>query len=229
MEYEDFELQLGPRFDQDYLVRVLRSPAGQADGKLTLSPAPQGPWAAVGATRHLVPAPEGPAPDPGQPGLGTAAPETPAELGARLFRALFAQQIGNLLHQSLSRISEQRGVRLRLRINPRDRSLAPLHGVPWELLYREDTEDFLALSRFTPVVRALDIPRPLPPEPRIPPLRVLVVASQDPTARRLKIEQELTELGGSLRRNRDVEVEVLPSPDSRTLRRALEHEFLRPY
>jgi hypothetical protein len=93
--------------------------------------------------------------------------------------------------------------------------------VPWELLYREDTEDFLALSVQTPVVRSFDIPRPVVLRPFEPPLRVLVVLSQGRRGDELKLEAELAELEKTLRRNPDIEVEPLRDQDPRALRNAL--------
>ncbi len=214
IHYENFELQIGPRSGDRYLVRVIRSPAGQGEGFVEHPLVATDLDPGSGAAREVRPRPAG----------APAVRGTLVETGSRLFRTVFADQIGSLFYQSLSGIGGAAsgcGLRICLRINPRDRTLASLHQVPWELLYREDTEDFLALSRQTPVVRSLDIPRPSVLPPLKPPLRILIVLSQAAKKDPLDLGDELGQLGAILRQNPDVEVEVLDSPDSRALRRAL--------
>lgn len=194
MEYDDFDVQIGPRSGAAFLVRVLRSPAGEGEGTL-----------------HL-------------PEIGRARLLSPAGVGGALYRSLFTGQVGLLFHQSLIRIRGEgpsRGLRIRLRLNPRDPALGALQSAPWELLYREETEDFLALSRLTPVVRAFDLPRPTTLQRLAPPLRILVVLSQDPESEHLELARELDALLKSLRQNPSIQVEVLDSPDTRMLRAAL--------
>jgi hypothetical protein len=99
--------------------------------------------------------------------------------------------------------------------------LEALQSSPWELLYREDTEDFLALSRLTPVVRTFDLPRPTPRPHLSLPLRILAVLSQDSESGHLDLRRELEELTKSLKRNPSIQVDVLDSPDTQTLRTAL--------
>lgn len=210
MEYEDFELQIGPCSPEGALVRVLRSPAGEGEDRLRLEEVAGSLGAAGrGLTRDF--------------GTVRPAPElSPEEVGGRLFHSLFTGQVGNLFRQSLGRIGSEapgRGLRIRLRINPRDPSLEPLRSIPWELLYRTDTEDFLALSRRTPVVRALDVPRASPPPLIHPPLRVLVVSSPGPDGD-LELEDELKQLVLALRRNRNIEVEELDRLETNALRQA---------
>jgi CHAT domain-containing protein len=215
MVYEDFEVQIGPRSGTGFLVRVLRSPAGEGEGILHLPEWDDGSRPLAGATRNLISTVRRP-----------ALSGSPIELGGSLYRALFAQQVGLLFHQSLSRIDgddSARGLRIRLRFNPRDPDLEALQRAPWELLYREDTEDFLALSRFTPVVRAFDLARSIAAPRLAPPLRILIASAQDPLGQPLNLASELEQLTASLRRNTSIEIEVLNSPDSRTLRATLAH------
>jgi hypothetical protein len=195
MELEDFELQLGPRSGPDLEVRVLRSPAGEGEGRMPFPEALAGGW---------------------HPLQGD-----PAAAGGLLFRSLFRGQVGELLHASLRGDGERSGLRLRLRINPRHPGLAPLHRIPWELLYRESTEDFLALSRRTPVVRAFDLPRPAAVQPFEPPLRLLVVRCQPPGSTYLDLDSELEELRAWLTPHPSLELAVLDDPDPQSLRRFL--------
>lgn len=192
MDYEDFELQIGPRRGDGYALRVLRSPEGQAEGLLRL------------------------------PDLNDGSGDR--ELGARLYRALFQGPVGACFHQSLSRVGGDgsRGLRLRLRINPGDRELAPLHDVPWERLYRQDTQDFLALSRRTAIVRTLDLPRAVRCRKLEPPLRVVVVLAQGLRGEPLDLETEARGLESLASDTPDLELDVLRDPDLATLRGALD-------
>ncbi len=201
MDYDEFELQLGPPVSGGYLVRVLQSPAGQGEMVLRL------PEPGRGQERDLQ--------------VRTGGDISSTEIGGRLFRSLFTGPIGDLFLQSLSLAGPQRGLRIRLRINPRGEGLGPLHLQPWELLYREETDDFLALSRRTPVVRALDIARPVPKAPFEPPLRILAVVSQDPGSP-LDLGEELRQLREVLIRIGGAVLETLENPDARALREALD-------
>ncbi|HEX5717004.1 MAG TPA: CHAT domain-containing protein [Thermoanaerobaculia bacterium] len=147
---------------------------------------------------------------------------SPSRLGGQLFRSLFSGQINDLLLQSLSLVGPRRGLRIRLRINPRGVGLERLHGLPWELLFREDTDDFLALSRRTPIVRSLDIARPVPEQPFLPPLRILAVVSQLPGTEQLALAEELQELRRALHQTAGIVLEILENPDARALRAALD-------
>jgi hypothetical protein len=77
------------------------------------------------------------------------------QLGKGLFAALFAGEVGDVLRRSLDAAqSNDAGLRLRLRLSD-----APaLVDVPWEYLYDEQRDQFLALSNLTPIVRYLDQP-----------------------------------------------------------------------
>lgn len=198
VEYEDFELQIGPQTEEGYRLHVLRSPAGEGESHLVL-PAELGDLAAA-SYRH------------------------PAETGAALYKALFNGEIADLFNQSLSEAGGRRGgrgLRLRLRIHPRT---AVLHQIPWELLHRPLTGDFLALSRRTPVVRSLDVPRSAAVPPFTAPLRILFVLSQDAL---LNLGAELDALKKVLAKNPAIAFEELIDPEDPQALRALllEHPF----
>jgi CHAT domain len=149
----------------------------------------------------------------------------PAKTGAALFQALFqSSRVNELFQQSLSwggRDGVDHGLRLRLRINPADSELTAFRALPWELLYRKNTEDFLALSAKTPVVRSFDVPRSSTLQPFEPPLRVLLVLSEDPRGQDLRVREELQQLREMLEKNPQVRVELLENPDPWALRPAL--------
>ncbi|HSL84136.1 MAG TPA: hypothetical protein VLF66_15290, partial [Thermoanaerobaculia bacterium] len=119
--------------------------------------------------RHLLPAGESP------DGFGSLTPEG---LGEALFSALFRDETARRFYSVLGGVepSETEGLRVRFVFDPADADLTELAVVPWELLYRAETRDFLAQNPVTPVVRSLDVPRPVRPlrVGRRSPLRVLL-------------------------------------------------------
>lgn len=204
MEYEDFELQIGPQLDAGLLVRV-RSPAGEGETKVHLPRFAGDPELLTCEASGL--------------------PHSPTTVGGDLFRSVFIGPVSDLFQQSLSRVeASARGLRLRVRINLRDRTLAPLLGLPWELLYRQDREEFLALSRGTPIVRALDVPRPAAVRAYRPPLRILAVLARDPRSSPLSLEEELKRLLEALEEDPEIRLETLEDPDPQTLRNVLDHK-----
>jgi hypothetical protein len=184
LEYEDFEIQIGPRSDEGFRVHVASSPAGEGEGFLELPD----DLASFEAARGL----------------------HPAQAGGLLFQALFQGEVGHLFHESLHGIGgadRTRGLRLRLRIHPRTPAL---HQAPWELLHRPSTGDFLALNRFTPIVRSLDVARAPAVPPFTPPLRILFVLSQDSV---LQLQGELAKLRKVLAKNPAIEIDELVDPE----------------
>ena len=88
MEYDEFELQLGPVLGERLHVRVLRSPAGAGESLVPLAPILE---------------------------LASGLPRSsPATAGTALFQALFKAEVGELFHASLRGIGDDSGMRLRL-------------------------------------------------------------------------------------------------------------------
>lgn len=202
-------------------VRVLASPAGQGGGSFT-PPWSPGDWPHIRsglerAVRHL--SVEEDSPDP----------VDPRQAGEALFRALFSGQVGTLWAHSLGAVGERnRGLRvqIRLKLEVRSSGPLPLDSFPWELLYQPDTRDFLALSRVTPVVRSLEVPRPVSPL-RLPAvLRILAVMAEAPGLFPLDLEQERREIEDAWGNGPGVEIVFLKEARPEALRRALlEGEF----
>lgn len=121
------------------------------------------------------------------------------QIGAALFRALFAGEIGNLFHASLGGLRDkQHGLRIQLEIDLRDRALAPLQDLPWELLYHPEKRDFLCLSRQTPVVRSIDAPRERQRSAtQTVPLRVLVLIANPLGRAPLNLDRERQNLAAA--------------------------------
>jgi tetratricopeptide (TPR) repeat protein len=105
----------------------------------------------------------------------------------------------------------QRGLRIKLHIDPEDPSLARLASLPWELMYRKETRDFLNLSRYTPILRYLDVQRPYVPLPLQPPLHILVVISSPWDQEALDLAREQQQIQESWAQQEGVAVDFLPT------------------
>jgi tetratricopeptide (TPR) repeat protein len=192
MLYEDFVIRISSGSAGVYTVQI-QSPAGEGHGDFSI---PAG--LAGGASRHGAPGSEdrhlnlqvSGDPPPRGPDVSSL------QMGIDLFRALFADEVMGLFRASLAGLpSDGHGLRIRLELNPREPGLAPLHDLPWELLCRPETLDFLGLSRKTPIVRVLDAHRERRsaiPQPRS--LRILAVAESPADAPPLEVARELDDL-----------------------------------
>lgn len=200
MRYEDFVVHIGGRRQDHYVVRVLQSPAGEGVGRFAppLTPTEIGALygrhrGGNGQTR------EGPIPSLGN--LGVPEPErepepeasrdlvrrrravevpSVQEAGQRLFDSIFQGQVARLYDRSLGQVEARGDVGLRLKLRLDSEALVDggLEGLPWELMYREETGRFLGLDRRTSIVRYLDVPRPSKPIPLPERLRVLVAMAE---------------------------------------------------
>lgn len=219
MLYEDFVIRISSGPAGGYAVQI-QSPAGQGHGVFSIpaSLAGRPPRATLPGDRNLGLQVSG---DSSRRGSDLSS----LQAGTDLFRALFADEVMGLFRASLAGLpSEEHGLRIRLELNPREPGLAPLHDLPWELLCRPETEDFLGLSRHTPIVRFLDAHRERRPAiPQPPRLRILAVAESPADAPPLEVERELRDLEAAWR-GLDSRVEIL-RPGGRG-REALHRAFL---
>jgi hypothetical protein len=94
--------------------------------------------------------------------------------GGRLYKAVFNEELDELLATSLTEAGAAgKGLRIRLRLGD-----APdLVNIPWEYLYRPASDDFFALSNWTPIIRYLDVEDRMPAADLEPPLKILVMIS----------------------------------------------------
>ena len=97
--------------------------------------------------------------------------EAVKQCGERLFRAVFSDDVyACFLRSRDAAMEDESGLRVRLRID-----VPKLHDYPWEFLYNAHLNQFLALSKDTPVVRYLELPYPVQPLTVQPPLNILVM------------------------------------------------------
>jgi CHAT domain len=199
--YDDFDVLIGPAFDGQHQVTVIRSSAGTGGGgrfPVSLSSVVAGAILA------------GPAGDDAARGRLRESPQAtppkllrPDEKGVYLFGALFAGRVLDLFRQSAGS-SGRAGNRLRVRLlfDLDDPSVARIATLPWELLYDESQRSFLVRSSDITVVRGLATRTSgaaLELKPVVGPVRVLLVMA-DPTgtlnlkAERAGIEREFAAL-----------------------------------
>jgi len=227
MHYHDFVIQLEPDDGDGHPVRVLKSPAGEGRGRFR---SPLNPAQVQGLWHDLERIPR----RRGDPGTAPAAPETrdvhlggPSTdlraVGAKLFDALFEGQVRSLYDRSLGAIgsSPEHGLRIKLKLDPGDARLAAVYALPWEYLHYAETEDSLCLSRRSPLVRYLDVPRPTQPIPLPSRLRILVAISGPLGLPPLDLERERRLIEEALGKSPGVEVVFLPQATLSALREAL--------
>jgi len=220
MDYQNFDLlieQLSATAGA-YRARVVRSPEGDARVDFELPFATDElhafDWLVTRNFRHLAVVKEGRVP---------TEPFNPRQFGTRLFDAVFQGKVRDLLIGSLRR-AEAQGTGLRIRLQLEDAELAAL---PWEYLYFQSAEQFLALNSNTPLVRYLIMDRGVRQPQLIPPLRILVMVAQPKDALGLKVEDEWQRLNLALQdlQQRDlIVIERLAAPTFSALQDRLRGE-----
>ncbi|HEY4690876.1 MAG TPA: CHAT domain-containing protein [Anaerolineae bacterium] len=166
LEYLDFELLVGFRRGQEYPVNVIRSPAGEVAHDVFM----QFPFAALDLERFIDDLPFILIRSSRLPWQQVMSDEQRVrDFGRRLFHTLFAGKVGNLYWASQALAEQQgKGLRLKLRIRPPE-----LVALPWEFLFDTNRDEYVCLSRNTPIVRYLEVERPIRSLEVEPPLRVL--------------------------------------------------------
>ncbi len=145
-------------------------------------------------------------------------------IGDRLFRSIFRGSIRQCFVDSLHHIESlpDAGLRLRLELDPSKPDLASLGALPWELMYRSETRDYLSRNLLTPVVRYLDVSHlQVAPPPIRDRLRILVHVSSPRGVPRLDHESELERIESAWRQRADIQIIRSDRPTLRALRRLL--------
>lgn len=205
IEYEDLDIKIEPQRDGQYPINVLKSPAGEGQSILKLTPESiERTWSSLrGITRG----------DGLRRKRGVVREEnklSPFDVGHLLFEALFTGNVLSLFDQSLGMVrSKNAGLRIKLHMDLDDDSLAPLARLPWELLYRQGTRNFLNLSRSTPIVRYLELQQPPRGTSIQLPLRVLVILAKPQGSVPLDLERERAVIEESWARQSGVEVDFI--------------------
>ncbi len=215
MDYKDFWVKIEARVENGYRVSVVQSPAGGGTDTLPLLP----PGDATATPTTLQALVRG---DTHRDIAQAEVPSAPKDVGRELFDALFAGTVRSLFDKSLGMTQAQaQGLRIKLQIDPENRDLAHLAGLPWEMLYFHATREYLSLSAQTPVVRYLDVQRPYELPPFTEPLRVLVVLANPAGTDGLDLQKERALIEKTWAQLEAVEVDFLDHATRDTLLRAL--------
>lgn len=116
----------------------------------------------------------------------------PEDLGQALHRAIMGGRVSEAWAYHLGTLAgaADRGLRLRLVIDPDSLEGSHLATYPWELIHLGRARGYLARSRLTPLVRYLDVEQPTVLPPIEEPLRILVLAASPTHHPRLDIADE---------------------------------------
>lgn len=211
--------------DQGFIVRVLRSPEGEAEAPFVNPVSPRELdqlWQMAarfarrrGHARHVRVEAAGQAPGP-------SAESFLEEIGTRLFNALFQGPVRSCWAASVAGTrNSQRPLRLKLQLNLDDPLLLPLAELPWEYLFSREQGGFLGLHRQTPILRHVRLPRPTDRTPTAEALRLLIVSAQPRTLDQLSLQEEGERIAQVLGTLPGVETLHLHNPSVETLRDAL--------
>ncbi|HYG63363.1 MAG TPA: CHAT domain-containing protein [Thermoanaerobaculia bacterium] len=221
MNYLDLTLRVDTGDGNGLVVRLVESPAGQAEAPFVLPLIEEEvQQAAIGFERCLDE-------EESYRDMHSRAADDESRqraIGDQLFQALFPEPIRDLYYQSLGLLGSRPdlGLRIKLQMGLGDPRLTAVHGLPWECLYRAKDGTFLGRERRSSIARHLDLPLPGGRPSLKGPLRVLVVAAQPRGLRRLPhLERErhaLLQLG---RRQEGMEMIPLATPTLKALRETL--------
>jgi len=181
IKYLDFELEIGSGAGREYPVAVLNSPAGEARETMRF------PFDELALQNRLKDLQIALLRSGGKRRRKSSAEERAAqEFGQALFEALIAGEIRSRYDLS-QREAEQKsmGLRLKLRIQPPE-----LAALPWEYLYDSREAEFVCLSRSTPIIRYLELPRSVQPLIVTPPLHILMMTASPSCWPQLEVSNE---------------------------------------
>ncbi|HEX7184060.1 MAG TPA: CHAT domain-containing protein [Thermoanaerobaculia bacterium] len=148
---------------------------------------------------------------------------TPEAVGDKLFRGLFSDSVLETLLLSLGRVEAEpdKGLRIRLTFDPSLPGLTEISALPWELLYRAETRDFLGRNPLTPLVRYLEVPRLSTPAPLTSSLSILAVVSSPSDEPALDLKKECQRLEDVLGQQANIKIQFLENPTLLSLRTKL--------
>ena len=144
--------------------------------------------------------------------------------GDVLFRSLFSGEARERLLTCLARLEAQPQLGLRLRLKMVPEVVGLLADIPWELLYRAETRDFLSLNVRTPVVRHLEVQRAMPSRRQVERLRLLVVLSSPRDMEPLDLELERRRIEEGVGCVAGIELKFLSGATLGALRRRVRDE-----
>jgi len=168
LEYLDFELEISHGSGQEYPVALLHSPAGEARETMHF------PFSNQELEEHLHALEKALLSSGKKPWRKpTREQQSVQSFGQALFDALLVGEVRSCYNVSQGKAREQgKGLRLKLRIQAPE-----LAALPWEFMYDpRQGGHHLCLSRYTLLVRYLEVPQPVSPLNVTTPLRILGMA-----------------------------------------------------
>jgi hypothetical protein len=217
MDYIDFHLKIGPRVAENQYAVVTRSPSiGETRGVFTRPLTDEQLELfvlRVGLARRGV--------------RRLHSPEWRAaqDFGQKLFRSLFTDEIrAAYLASHNDAVRQGKGLRVKLTLDAPE-----LANYPWELLYDPSNSQFLSLFEDTPVLRYIELPRPILPLAVAPPLRLLALASSPKDYEPLNLAQERRNLSQALDALLKIGLIELDWLQTATLEALREQLLQRPY
>ena len=188
--YLDFELEIGSGSRHEYPLVLFHSPAGEARETMHF---PFGESELSNCLHDLQIALLSSGDQQNQ--IVSREVQTVQEFGRALFDALFVGEIRSRYDVSKQQaVQQQKGLRLRLRIQPPD-----LASLPWEFLYDSREAEYVCLSSSTPVVRYLELSRPIETLTVTPPLRILGMIASPRDLPPLKVDREKERVEGAIK------------------------------
>ncbi|HEY5902069.1 MAG TPA: CHAT domain-containing protein [Anaerolineales bacterium] len=182
--YTDFDLVIEQSGDK-YRARVISSPAGQAAVEF------DGLFSPLEVENFVLRMGR---PKRGMRRIDSSEMETIRIFGGKLFRTVFSNEVLACYMRSIDTVLRQnKGLRIRLRIN-----VPEFHDLPWEFLYNPQVDQFLALSKDTPIVRYMELPYSTQALAVKAPMKILVMISSPAEYPPLDVEEEWRRLNRAL-------------------------------
>lgn len=201
LKFLDFDLEIEAARTDGLCALSVRSPGGEAEGLLDPGLLPE-------ELRGTVITPP-------------ATLQEARTLGGALFEAVFQDDIASRFQVSRQLAeAQQAGLRIRLRLGAPE-----LRALPWELLFDARKDEFVALSRETPLVRYLPLAAPQERLTVQPPLRILALTASPADLAPVDMAQEKERLDAAVARLRAkgrVEVVWLEQQSWRSLQEAMQ-------
>lgn len=214
LSYLDFEIKI-ERKDDQYIARILQSPAGEATNIFKLPFTDDRLENLVlkigGHLRSNIRS------------INSKEMTAARELGGKLFEAVFAGNVLACFKNSLDLVSRTKETGLRLKLRLQD--VPELAEIPWEFLFDASLNRFLARSNQTPIIRYIEMPERIKPLKVNLPLHVLVVTSSPLDYYSVGVERERSSLEQALRPlsdNGQVSVKWLEKPTLSDLHHCLQ-------
>jgi formylglycine-generating enzyme required for sulfatase activity len=218
VQYDDFDVTIDAVEGRSYRISVLQSPAGEAQETIDF------PFDTVALQLHLIQLENALLKSSGRRRRVPSKEEVAVlTFGKSLFSFLMSGAIGQRFAVSYDR-AQQAGKGLRIKLRIQDPVLAAL---PWEFLYDQRADHYLALSQRTPLLRYLELPLALRPLRIRPPLRILAMIANpsDQPALDVAVEKERIEQAvAGLQEEGLVELTWLPGQSWRDLQRAMRRQ-----